>query len=102
MKITNVELFPIHPPLAERYRHVRARTGFESRVAAMVTTDVGITGYGDYDGPPGVVPPIESFDPIIDTNPFDYIGSNLYAAVVMALYDIMEDIRAGGQRGLVR
>lgn len=97
MTITNVELFPVHPPLAKRYRHVRARTGFESCVAAKVTTDMGITGYGDYDGPPGVVPTIESFDAIIETNPFDYIGPNLYSAVVMALYDIMEDIRAGRQ-----
>ncbi len=89
MRITDVELFPIYPPLAERYRHIRARDGVERRVAAKVTTDVGIVGYGDYDGPPGLPPSIETFDRIIDTNPFDYIGSNLYPAVVMALYDIM-------------
>lgn len=89
MKITNVEVFRINPPLAERYRHVRSRTGFELRYAAKVTTDVGIIGYGDYDGPPGAPPPIESFDPIIDTSPFDYMRSDLYPAVVIALYDVM-------------
>ena len=70
MNITDLEVFPIYPPLAERYRHVRSRTGFELRYAATVTTDVGIVSYGDYDGPPGPPPPIESFDPIIDTSPF--------------------------------
>ena len=89
MKITDIEIFPIFPPLAERYQHLRSRDGVERRVAAKVTTDAGIVGYGDYDGPPGLPPPIETFDRIIDTNPFDYIGSNLYPAVVMALYDIM-------------
>ena len=54
-----------------------------------VTTDAGITGYGDYDGPPGPPPPLETFELLVDTNPFDYIGSDLYPGVVMALYDIM-------------
>ena len=85
MKITDVEVFPIRPPLARRYRDNPARNGHEFRIAAKVTTDVGITGYGDYDGQP----PTESFEPLIDTDPFDYIGSDLCAAVVMALYDIM-------------
>jgi len=87
MKITNIEVFHTYAPLAERYRHVRARTGFEARIGAKVTTDIGIIGYGDFDGVPP--PPIETWDRVIDTNPFDYIGSNLHPAVVMALYDIM-------------
>ena len=87
MKITNIEVFTIRPPLAKRYRDNPARNGHEHRVAAKVTTDVGIVGYGDFDGE--APPPIEAFDPLIDTDPFDYIGSNLYPAVVMAMYDIM-------------
>ena len=87
MKITDIEVFQIRPPLAKRYRDNPARDGHETRVAAKVTTDVGITGYGDFDG--ALPPPIESFDPVIDTDPFDYLGSDLYPAVVMALYDIM-------------
>ena len=46
MKITNVEVFPIYPPLAKRYRDNPARNGHEHRVAAKVTTDIGITGGG--------------------------------------------------------
>ena len=88
MKITNIELFPIYPPLARRYRDIPTRNGHEHRGAAKVSTDVGITGYGDYDGAPAP-PPIESFDPLIDSYPFNYIGSDLHPAVVMALYDIM-------------
>ena len=87
MKITNIEVFTIRPPLAKRYRDNPARNGHEHRVAAKVTTDAGIVGYGDFDGE--APPPIEAFDPLIDTDPFDYIGSNLYPAVVMAMYDIM-------------
>ncbi len=86
MKITDVEIFPIYPPLAERYRHVRSRDGFERRVAAKVTTDNGIVGYGDYDGH---VPIPASIEALIGTDPFDYIGSNLDSAVIMAMYDIM-------------
>ncbi len=89
MKITGIEVFRIHPPLAGRYRPWRWRIGVERRFAAKVTTDAGITGYGDYDGPPGPPPPLETFELLVDTNPFDYMGSDLYPAVVMALYDIM-------------
>ncbi|MCH2321129.1 MAG: mandelate racemase/muconate lactonizing enzyme family protein [SAR202 cluster bacterium] len=87
MKITNVEVFPIYPPLAKRYRDNPARNGHEHRVAAKVTTDIGITGFGDFDG--SDPPPSETFEPLIDTNPFNYIGSDLNPAVVMAMYDIM-------------
>lgn len=87
MKITDIDLFPIRPPLAKRYRDNPARSGHEFRIAAKVTTDIGITGYGDFDGAPP--PPRESFDPVIDTDPFDYLGSDLHPAMVMALYDIM-------------
>ncbi len=89
MKITDIELFPIHPPLAKRYRHIPSRNGCEFRIAAKVTTDAGITGYGDYDGPPGRHFSPELLDPLIDTDPFDYIGSDAHPAVIMALYDIM-------------
>ena len=67
MKITNIEVFTIRPPLAKRYRDNPARNGHEHRVAAKVTTDVGIVGYGDFDGE--APPPIEAFDPLIDTEP---------------------------------
>ena len=85
MKITDVEVFPIRPPLAKRYRDNPARNGCEYRIAAKVTTDVGIVGYGDVDARE----PEEGFEQLIDTDPFDYIGSDLHPSVVMALYDIM-------------
>ena len=44
MKITNIEVFTIRPPLAKRYRDNPARNGHEHRVAAKVTTDVGYSG----------------------------------------------------------
>lgn len=89
MKITDIEIFPIHPPLARRYRDNPARSGYEYRVAAKVTTDTGIVGYGDYDGAPGFAPPGKTLEPMIGTDPFDYIGSDRHPAIVMALYDIM-------------
>lgn|GEM_PF-6720907 len=87
MKIIDIDVFKIRPPLAKRYRDNPARDGHETRVAAKVTTDNGIIGYGDVDS--HSPPPNEAFEPLIDTNPFNHLGSDEYPAVVMALYDIM-------------
>ena len=91
MKITNIEMIPIHPALAKRYDNPDglARMGnIDCRMVFKVTTDVGIVGYGDYDWP-GPPPPKSIVEPLIDRSPFDFLLSDLNLGLVCALYDVM-------------
>ncbi len=49
MRITNVDIIPIHPRLARRYegQEVRLRA-IDQRTVFRITCDNGIVGYGDY------------------------------------------------------
>ena len=88
MKITDIEIIPIFPPLAERYRVVKTRWPTYHRVVFKVHTDVGITGYGDYDwnGPP---PPFSMVEPLIGRSPFDFMNNTFNLGLGSALYDVM-------------
>ena len=88
MKITDIEIIPIFPPLARRYLEDPTRTGVYHRMVYKVHTDTGVVGYGDYDwnGPP---PPPSQMEPLIGCSPFDFINSDLDPGLVMALYDAM-------------
>ncbi len=88
MKITDIEIIPIFPPIAKRYLVVKTRDGVYQRMVYKVHTDNGLVGYGDYDGP-RLSPPVSSVAPLIGRNPFDFINSNLDPGLVMALYDVM-------------
>ena len=51
MRITDVDIIPIHPRLAERNRHDPVRfAGIDHRVVCRVRTDDGLVGYGDHRG----------------------------------------------------
>ena len=89
MKITEIDFFPIYPPNAKRYQHVRSRNGVYERNACRIATDVGIVGYGDFDGPGPSTVPANSKDLLLGRNPFDFINSNISPLFSMALYDIM-------------
>ena len=91
MKITDVEIIPIHPKLAERYDNTvgRARMGdIDCRMVFKVVTDVGVVGYGDYDWP-GPPPPRSMLEPLIGRSPFDFMLADLNLGLGSALYDAM-------------
>ena len=72
----------------------RAVSGRQDQVADLppsrlkVHTDVGITGYGDYDwnGPP---PPFSMVEPLIGRSPFDFMNNTFNLGLGSALYDVM-------------
>ena len=91
MKITDIEIIPIHPRLAERYDNPegRARMGdIDCRMVFKVTTDAGIVGYGDYDWP-GPPPPRSMVEPLIGRSPFDFMLADVNLGLGVALYDAM-------------
>ncbi len=91
MKITDIEIIPIHPALAKRYDNPAGRArmgGIDSRLVFKVHTDVGIVGYGDYDWP-GPPPPKSMFEHLIDRNPFEFMMNDLNLGLGSALYDAM-------------
>lgn len=91
MKITDVEIIPIHPALAKRYDNAAGRArmgGIDSRLVFKVYTDVGIVGYGDYDWP-GPPPPKSAFEHLIDRSPFDFMMNDFNLGIGSALYDAM-------------
>ena len=88
MKITDIEIIPIFPPLAKRYSVFKTRWQTYERIVFKVSTDVGIIGYGDYDwnGPP---PPLSEFEHLIGRSPFDFMNNSLNLGLAAALYDVM-------------
>ena len=89
MKITDVEVIRIHPPLAKRYDNHKARLGgIDHRAVFKVHTDNGITGYCDADWP-GAVPSKSSLELLIGRNPFDFINNTFNPGLGGALYDVM-------------
>ena len=87
MKITDVDLFQIHPRNQARNRGNFAFYGQVSKIAVYrVATDSGLVGYGETRGP---VPPRSAVEPVIGRDPFDFVGSNLNHGLVAALYDLM-------------
>lgn len=91
MKITDIEIIPIHPALAKRYDNPAGRArmgGIDSRMLYKVHTDAGIVGYGDYDWP-GPPPPKSQFEHLIGRSPFDFMMNDFDLGVGSALYDAM-------------
>jgi L-alanine-DL-glutamate epimerase-like enolase superfamily enzyme len=90
MKITNIEIIPIALPLANRYDNHHGHTrmyDIDQHVVVKITTDNGIVGYGDYEDRTNISQ--AEIEPLIDRNPFDFIGNNFNMAIGMALYDVM-------------
>ena len=87
MKITDVDIIPIRPRLAERNRRDPVRfAGIDHRVVCRVRTDDGLVGYGDHRGG---APSAASVEPLIGRSPFEFIGNGFDPAVGGALYDVM-------------
>ena len=87
MKITDVDVFQIHPRNQARNRGNFAFYGQVSKIAVYRgATDSGLVGYGETRGP---VPPRSAVESVIGRDPFDFIGSNLNHGLVAALYDLM-------------
>ena len=88
MKIANLETMLINPPLAARNADQKVRfSGIDTQTIYKVTTDNGITGYGDSRGhSPMSEAQINGF---IDRSPFDFINADLPTGLFAALYDAM-------------
>jgi len=90
MKITDIEIIPIYPRLAERYENRKVDLyGIDHRTVFKVHTDNGLVGYGDIRGRPGGHPAQSSVKSFIGRNPFDFINANLNMGLSGALYDVM-------------
>ena len=90
MKITDIEIIPIYPRLAERYENRKVDLyGIDHRTIFKVHTDNGLVGYGDIRGRPGGHPAQSSVKALIGRNPFDFINANLNMGLSGALYDVM-------------
>ena len=88
MKITDVELIRINPKLASRNADQKPRfSGIDTQTIFKVTTNNGITGYGDSRG--HVEMTEQEIDRLIDCTPFDFINADLGAGLMGALYDVM-------------
>jgi L-Ala-D/L-Glu epimerase len=90
MKITDIEIIPIYPRLAERYENRKVDLyGIDHRTVFKVHADNGLVGYGDIRGRPGGQPTQSLVAPLIGRNPFDFINANLNMGLSGALYDVM-------------
>ena len=90
MKITDIEIIPIYPRLAERYDNPDGQArmaNIDCRTVFKVTTDEGIVGYGDYYWADPV--PASEIEPLIDRSPFDFMLADMNLGLGSALYDAM-------------
>ena len=87
MKITDIEIVPIRPRFARRYkgREVRFR-GVNQRTVYKVQTDNGLVGYGDHRL--GGLAPL-AVKPLIGRDPFEFINNTFDPGLGGALYDVM-------------
>ena len=87
MKITKIDIIPIRPRLASRYkgREVRFQR-VKHRTIYKLQTDNGLVGYGDHrlGGLPRA-----AVEPLIGRDPFDFINNTLDPGLGGALYDLM-------------
>ena len=87
MKITDIEVIPIHPRIAGPHESLEIRfAGIQRRTVWKVHTDGGLVGYGDHRGSP---PPQPNLESLIGRDPFDFIGNTFDPGLGGALYDVM-------------
>jgi L-alanine-DL-glutamate epimerase-like enolase superfamily enzyme len=92
LKITDIEVIPIYPRLAQRYESRRVDLyGIDARTVFKVHTDAGLVGYGDQRVRPAAQPDPECARQLIGQSPFDLLNNRLSlgSALSCALYDVM-------------
>ena len=88
MKVTNVEAIPLNPRLTSRNADQKPRfAAIDTQTLFKVTTDNGITGYGDTRGHYSLTQ--AEVGDLVDRSPFDFVNGTLNAGLMGALYDAM-------------
>ena len=88
MKITDVEAIHLNPKLAARNTDQKPRfSGIDTQTLFKVTTNNGITGYGDCRGHSS--PTDAEIEAMVGRSPFDFVNGTLEAGLMGALYDAM-------------
>lgn len=87
MKITDIDVIPIHPRLATRYagREIWG-AAIDHRTVYRVRADNGLVGYGDHRL---VGPSRAALQPLIGCDPFEFVGNDFDPGLGGALYDLM-------------
>ncbi|MBT4096832.1 MAG: hypothetical protein HOM68_14450 [Gemmatimonadetes bacterium] len=87
MKISEIDIIPIKPPLAPRHAGREIWAGpINQRTIYRVRADNGLVGYGDHRL---VGPTRASLQPLIGCDPFEFINNNFDPGLGGALYDLM-------------
>ena len=87
MKITDIDIIPIYPRIADRNADQKARfRDLNRRTIFRVKTDNGIVGYGDARCE---APPKSSVEGLLGRNPFNFLNADLNTGLMGALYDAM-------------
>jgi L-alanine-DL-glutamate epimerase-like enolase superfamily enzyme len=92
LTITDIEVIPIYPRLAQRYEHRKVDMyGIDTRTVFKVHTDAGLVGYGDQRVRPWGQPEPDCARHLIGKSPFDLLNNQLSlgSALNCALYDVM-------------
>ena len=88
MKIIDVDLFQINPPLSARNANQKVRfSGIDTQTVFRVRTDNGIVGHGDSRGHTSLSE--AQIEALIDQSPVDFLGTDLPTGLVGALYDVV-------------
>ncbi|NKB72472.1 MAG: hypothetical protein GKR89_35800 [Candidatus Latescibacteria bacterium] len=87
MKITDIEIIPLHLPYQERIRKQLHHFAMNEEVTLYkFHTDSGLVGLGENPGPPFAQ---ELLNPYLGTDPFDHVMSTGLFNLDMACYDLM-------------
>ena len=92
MKITDIEVHEIHPPLREWNRDALklvCGTNWDARTIVVLCTDNGLEGIAEVEGPP-TARLTEELEPLRGTNPCQWLGHpELNIWLAPAIYDLV-------------
>ncbi|MBI4306883.1 MAG: hypothetical protein HY678_11245, partial [Chloroflexi bacterium] len=90
MKITNIDIIPIYPRIAQRNQDKPVEyRAFNHLTVFRVATDNGLVGYGDCRTTHTGSPDRSTIEPLLGRDPFDFINNNFVIGLGGALYDVM-------------
>ncbi|MFP6619938.1 MAG: enolase C-terminal domain-like protein [Pirellulaceae bacterium] len=90
LRIQSISPVTFYPPYHDYHRQTLFRyhgQNIQARTVYRVTTNLGLTGYGECWGTNSLTP--ADFKPYLGTSPFDWIGQRDNLSINMALYDLM-------------